>query len=91
MQYELPDVPEHTLCVVPKAVEAQDFTVMFQVLLQCVTPLIWPKWPHIFLNLDEGPFQIRKINTSHVKYMKELHLVEYSEVTETIIDILKTK
>lgn len=52
VQYELPGVPEHALCVVPEAVEAQDFAVMLQELLQRVTPLVRPQWLHASLNLD---------------------------------------
>lgn len=65
VQYELPQVPEHALGVVPEAVEAQNFAVELQELLQCVVPFVWPKRLHTFLSLDQGPCETKEINTNH--------------------------
>lgn len=70
MKDELPEVPEHALCVVPETVETQDFAIMVKELLQCVVPLVWPKWLHTFLNLDEGPCEIQRINISYHTFRK---------------------
>lgn len=75
VQYELSGVPERGICVVPEAVEAQDFAVVVQELLQCVTPLVRPKWLHTFLKLDEGPCEIRRINTYYYTCTREIFVL----------------
>lgn len=69
VQYEFSRVPEQSLCVIPEAEEAQDFAVMVQELLQSVTSLIWPKWLHTFLNLNQGTCEIRGTDT--IKHVYE--------------------
>lgn len=51
VQYELPQVNINALWVIPEAVEAQDFAVMVQELLQRIMSLIWPKWLHTLFEL----------------------------------------
>lgn len=85
MQNELTGVPEHALCVVPEAVEAQDFAVVVQELLQRVAPLIRTKGLHTLLNLDGGPWEIQIINTYYHTSIRCLRLViiSYRQYVET--------
>ncbi len=57
MQDQLSGVSKHALSIIPVAVEAQDFAVMCQKLLQGIYSFIRPQRLHVLLHLWEGKKQ----------------------------------
>lgn len=53
VQYHLAGISKHAVCVIPKAVESQDMTVMVKELFQVVSLLIRSQGLHAFFQLNE--------------------------------------